>query len=103
FLKSDKNYELAKRQMAGGGSTVSFKIKGGKEETFAVMNGLTVIDISNNIADSKSLITHPASTTHKRLTEEVRQAMGVTANTVRLSVGLENAADLIHDLKAALG
>jgi O-succinylhomoserine sulfhydrylase len=102
FLPTDKNYELAKRQMAGGGSTVSFKIKGGKAETFKVMNGLTVIDISNNIADSKSLITHPASTTHKRLSEEVREAMGVTANTVRLSVGLENAADLIHDLKAAL-
>ena len=102
FLPTDKNYELAKRQMRGGGSMVSFKIKGGKAETFAVMNKLTVIDISNNIADSKSLITHPASTTHKRLTEEVRQAMGVTANAVRLSVGLENAADLIEDLKRAL-
>jgi O-succinylhomoserine sulfhydrylase len=102
FLATDKNFELAKRQMSGGGSTVSFKIKGGKEETFRVMNGLTVIDISNNIADAKSLITHPASTTHKRLTEEVRQAMGVTANAVRLSVGLENADDLIKDLACAL-
>jgi O-succinylhomoserine sulfhydrylase len=103
FLPTDKNYELAKSQMKGGGSMVSFKIRGGKAETFAVMNALTVIDISNNIADSKSLMTHPASTTHKRLSDEVRQAMGVTANAVRLSVGLENAADLIADLKKALG
>lgn len=102
FLPTDKNYELSKRQMKGGGSMVSFKIRGGKEETFRVMNRLTVIDISNNIADSKSLMTHPASTTHKRLTEEVRQAMGVTANAVRLSVGLESAQDLIRDLKQAL-
>jgi O-succinylhomoserine sulfhydrylase len=103
FLPSDKNYEISKRQMKGGGSMVSFKIRGSKQDTFKVMNALTVIDISNNIADSKSLMTHPASTTHKRLTEEVREAMGVTANAVRLSVGLENVEDLIQDLKKALG
>jgi len=102
-LPSDKNYELSKRQMKGGGSMVSFKFKGDKKETFSMMNRLTVIDISNNIADSKSLITHPASTTHKRLSEEVRQAMGVTPNAVRLSVGLEDVQDLITDLTKALG
>jgi O-succinylhomoserine sulfhydrylase len=102
FLETDKNYATAKKQMAGGGSTVSFKVSGGKEKTFAVMNALTVIDISNNLGDSKSLITHPTSTTHKRLTEEVRLQMGVTPNTVRLSVGLEHPDDLIRDLTAAL-
>jgi len=102
FLPSDKNYALAKKQMAGGGSTVSFKIAGDKAATFRAMNGLTVIDISNNLADTKSLITHPASTTHKRLTEEVRLKMGVTPNTVRMSVGIEDVADLIEDLRRAL-
>ena len=103
FLPTDKNYELAKRQMRGGGSTVSFKIKGGKDETFRVMNALTVFDISNNLGDAKSLITHPASTTHKRLSEEVRAAMGVTPNTVRMSIGIEHRDDLINDLRVALG
>jgi len=102
FLPTDKNYELAKRQMRGGGSTVSFKVKGDKAATFRMMNGLTVIDISNNLADAKSLITHPASTTHKRLSEEVRLSMGVTANAVRMSIGIEDKADLIEDLKRAL-
>jgi len=103
FLPTDKNYELAKSQMRGGGSTVSFKIKGGKDETFRVMNALTVFDISNNLGDAKSLITHPASTTHKRLSEEVRAAMGVTPNTVRMSIGIEHRDDLINDLRVALG
>jgi len=102
FLPSDKNYELAKSQMAGGGSTVSFKVAGDKAATFKMMNGLTVIDISNNLGDSKTLITHPASTTHKRLAEEVRLKMGVTPNTVRMSIGLEKAEDLITDLTRAL-
>lgn len=102
FLPTDKNYELAKSQMTGGGSTVSFKVKGDKFATFKVMNALTVIDISNNLGDSKTLITHPASTTHKRLPEEVRLQMGVTPNTVRMSIGLEKAADLITDLTKAL-
>jgi len=102
FLPTDKNYKLAKSQMTGGGSTVSFKVKGDKFATFKVMNALTVIDISNNLGDSKTLITHPASTTHKRLPEEVRLQMGVTPNTVRMSIGLEKAADLITDLTKAL-
>jgi O-succinylhomoserine sulfhydrylase len=103
FLKTDKNYDLARKQMTAGGTTVSFKVKGGKDETFAVMNALVVIDISNNLGDSKTLITHPASTTHRRLAPEIQEQMGITANLVRLSVGLENAVDLIADLKQALG
>lgn len=103
FLKSDKNYKLAKKQMRGGGTTIGFKIKGDKTKAFAVMNQLRVIDISNNLGDSKSLITHPASTTHRRVGAEVQLQMGITPNLVRLSVGLENVDDLIADLKQALG
>jgi O-succinylhomoserine sulfhydrylase len=102
FLKSDKNYKLAKKQMRGGGTTIGFKIKGNKEKTFKFMNALRVIDISNNLGDSKSLITHPASTTHRRLGPEIQLQMGITPNLVRLSVGLENVDDLIADLKQAL-
>jgi O-succinylhomoserine sulfhydrylase len=102
FLKSDKNYKLAKKQMRGGGTTIGFKIKGTKENAFKVMNLLRVIDISNNLGDSKSLITHPASTTHRRLGSDVQLQMGITQNLVRLSVGLENVDDLIADLKQAL-
>jgi O-succinylhomoserine sulfhydrylase len=89
--------------MRGGGTTIGFKIKGDKTKAFAVMNQLRVIDISNNLGDSKSLITHPASTTHRRVGAEVQLQMGITPNLVRLSVGLENVDDLIADLKQALG
>ena len=89
--------------MRGGGTTIGFKIKGDKTKAFAVMNQLRVIDISNNLGDSKSLITHPASTTHRRVGPEVQIQMGITPNLVRLSVGLENVDDLIADLKQALG
>jgi O-succinylhomoserine sulfhydrylase len=103
FLPGAKNYETSIRQMGGGGSTVSIRVRGGKEEAFAFMNKLTVIDISNNLGDSKTLITHPASTTHKRLGPEIQAKMGVTPNLVRMSIGLEHADDLIADLTAALG
>lgn len=102
FLKNDKNYKLAKKQMRGGGTTIGFKIKGDKDKAFKFMNLLRVIDISNNLGDSKSLITHPASTTHRRLGSDVQLQMGITPNMVRLSVGLENVDDLIADLKQAL-
>ena len=101
-LKSHPDYELGQRQMKGGGSTVSFKLKGDQAAVFKFMDALQVIDISNNIGDSKSLITHPTTTTHRRLTPEVREQMGITESTVRLSVGLESAEDLIKDLTQAL-
>ena len=101
-LKSHPDYELVRRQMTSGGSTVAFKLRGNQEQVFKFMNALQVIDISNNIGDSKSLLTHPTTTTHRRLTEEVRQKMGITETTLRLSVGLENADDLIQDLTRAL-
>ncbi len=95
--------ELARRQMTGGGTIVTFQVDGDKAETFRVMNALEIIDISNNLGDAKSLVTHPATTTHRRLTPAERAAVGITDGTIRLSVGLEDARDLITDLEVALG
>jgi O-succinylhomoserine sulfhydrylase len=102
FLKSHPDYKLAKKQMAGGGSTIGINFKGDKARVFKFMNALQVIDISNNLGDSKSLITHPSSSTHRRLSLEVQQSMNITETTVRLSVGLEHPADLIKDIETAL-
>jgi len=102
-LKSHPGHELAMKQMNnGGGSTIGIEFKGSQQEVFAFMNKLCVIDISNNLGDSKSLITHPASTTHRRLAPEVQAEMGITASVLRLSVGLEHSSDLIKDLEQAL-
>jgi len=101
-LQSHPGNEIAKKQMLGFGSTLSFEVKGGMEELFKVMNNLRVIDISNNLGDSKSLITHPASTTHRRIDEETRKSIGITDSLARLSVGLEHSQDLIKDLEKAL-
>lgn len=102
-LKSHPNHELAMRQMNGaGGTTIGIEFSGGKEMAFKFMNALRIIDISNNLGDSKSLITHPASTTHRRLGPEVLAEMGITDSTLRLSIGLEHVNDLIKDLEQAL-
>ena len=101
-LKSHPGYEIAQKQMSGGGSTIGIEFKGSKAEVFAFMNALRVIDISNNLGDSKSLITHPASTTHRRLTPEIQAEMGITDSVLRLSVGLEYAGDLLTDIEQAL-
>jgi len=93
---------LAKRQMAGGGPLVAFEVKGGKENAFRFMNALEIIKISNNLGDAKSLVTHPATTTHQRLTPEVRAELGIFDNSVRLSIGLEDVNDLMADLDHAL-
>lgn len=95
--------ELVKRQMSGGGTLVSFEVRGGKQAAYSFGNALSIITIANNLGDAKSLITHPATTTHQRLTPEARAALGVTDGLLRLSVGLEDAGDLIADLDAALG
>jgi len=94
--------ELAKRQMTGGGQMVPFYIEGGKEAAFRFLNALRIIKISNNLGDSKSLITHPATTTHQRLTPEARAELGITDGMVRLSIGLEDAGDLAADLERAV-
>ena len=94
--------ELAKRQMAGGGPMVAFEVKGGKREAFRLMNALHIFKISNNLGDAKSLVTHPATTTHQRLSPEVRAELGIFDRSVRLSIGLEDVEDLKADLDQAL-
>ncbi len=103
WLPSHPQFDLAKRQMSGGGTVVTFDIEGGKAEAFAVLDALEIIDISNNLGDSKSLVTHPATTTHRRLGAEVRAGMGISDGTIRISVGLEDVADIIEDVERALG
>lgn len=102
FLPSHPQHELARRQMSGGGTIVTFEVDGGKEAAFRFLDALAVVDISNNLGDSKTLATHPATTTHRTLTPEERAAVGLTDGTVRLSVGLEDVEDLRADLSAAL-
>ena len=93
---------LAKRQMAGGGPLVALEVKGGKDAAFRFMNALEIVKISNNLGDAKSLVTHPATTTHQRLSPEARAELGIFDNSVRLSIGLEDADDLMADLDQAL-
>ncbi len=93
---------LAKRQMKGGGTLVSFEVEGGKAAAFRLANALSIIGISNNLGDAKSLVTHPATTTHQRLAPEVRAELGISDGILRLSVGLEDVDDLIEDLSHAL-
>ena len=103
YLPSHPQHELALRQMDGGGGTVvTFDVHGGRSAAFALLNALELVDISNNLGDAKSLTTHPATTTHRRLTREARAAVGITDGTVRLSVGLEDVGDLLTDLDQAL-
>jgi O-succinylhomoserine sulfhydrylase len=94
---------LVKRQMSGGGTLVAFGVKGGKAAAYKMANALSIIGISNNLGDAKSLITHPATTTHQRLKPEARADLGIGEGMLRLSVGLEDAEDLIEDLEQALG
>ncbi|MDP4033536.1 MAG: O-succinylhomoserine sulfhydrylase [Pseudorhodobacter sp.] len=101
-LASHPQAALAAAQMGSGGTMVSFDIKGGKAAAFAFMNALHIIRISNNLGDARSIATHPATTTHQRLPDDQKAALGITPGLIRLSVGLEDAADLIDDLKNAL-
>ncbi len=94
--------ELARRQMKAGSTLIAFELSGGKERAFAFENALQLIRISNNLGDSKSLITHPATTTHKNLSDEDRDALGISAGMVRLSIGLEDVEDLLADVDQAL-
>ena len=95
-------HALAEKQMKGGGTLVTFEVKGGKPAAFKFANALSIIGISNNLGDAKSLITHPETTTHQRLKPEQRAALGIDPGLLRLSVGLEDADDLIEDLGQAL-
>ena len=101
-LPSHPQHELAMQQMSAGGSVVTFDVKGGKAEAFSMLNNLKIIDISNNLGDAKSLATHPATTTHQRMSPDERALVGIGDDMVRLSVGLEDVDDLIEDLDQAL-
>jgi O-succinylhomoserine sulfhydrylase len=101
-LKSHPQAKICKTQMAAGGTLICLEVHGGKDVAFDVLRGLSIIDISNNLGDSKSLITHPSSTTHRAIGEQARAEMGITDGMLRLSVGLEDTQDLVEDLQQAL-
>jgi O-succinylhomoserine sulfhydrylase len=102
FRADHPQAELARRQMSGGGTLVTFDVSGGKAVAFRLANALEIVTISNNLGDAKSLVTHPATTTHQRLTPEARARIGVGDGLLRLSVGLEDVDDLIDDLARGL-
>ncbi|AUQ99674.1 O-succinylhomoserine sulfhydrylase [Phaeobacter inhibens] len=102
-LEDHAQHALVQRQLGGkGGTVLSLDLKGGKEAAFRFLNALTIPVISNNLGDAKSIATHPATTTHQRLSEELKSELGITPGLVRFSVGLEDAGDLIADLTQAL-
>ncbi|TVR97136.1 MAG: O-succinylhomoserine sulfhydrylase [Rhodospirillales bacterium] len=101
-LTTHPQHALALRQMRAGGSIVAFELPGGKPAAYRFLNALSLIDLSNNLGDAKSLATHPATTTHQRLTPEERAAVGITDGLVRLSIGLEDIEDIIDDIRQAL-
>ena len=94
--------DIVAKQMTGGSTLVAFEMKGGKDAAFKLQNALDIVKISNNLGDAKSLITHPATTTHKNLTDEARAELGMSGGTVRLSCGIEDTQDLIEDFARAL-
>ena len=102
FLNSFNQFDLAQKQMRKGSNMISFTIKGTKENAYNVINQLKLFDISNNLGDTKSLVTHPATTTHRILPEDERLSLGITDKLIRLSIGLENIEDIKNDLDLAL-
>jgi len=102
FLKSHPQYEIAKKQMKQGGNIVAFEIKGGIEAGRKFLNAIKMCSLSANLGDTRTIVTHPASTTHSKLSEEDRLEVGITDGLVRISVGLEHVEDIIADLKQAL-
>jgi O-succinylhomoserine sulfhydrylase len=102
FADSHPQVELARRLMSAGGTLVTFELRGGRDAAFQFCDGLRLIDISNNLGDAKSMVTHPATTTHMRIGPDERARLGITDGTVRLSVGLEDPRDLIDDLAQSL-
>lgn len=102
FLKSHPSYEVAKKQMKLGGNIVAFEIKGGIEGGRNFLDKIQMCSLSANLGDTRTIVTHPASTTHSKLSDEERNEVGITAGLVRCSVGLENVEDIIADLKQAL-
>ena len=102
FLPSHPQYDLAKKQMQLGGGIVTFELKGGLEKGKQFLDNLQMLSLTSNLGDSRTIATHPASTTHSKLTEEERQSVGITAGMIRISVGLEHIDDIISDIKRGL-
>ena len=102
FLPSHPQYELAKKQMKGGGGIVTFEVKGGKERAFKFIDALEMILYTSNLGDSRSIATHPATTTHAKLSDAERADLGIMPGSIRLSVGLEDKVDIIEDILQAL-
>lgn len=102
FLSSHPQYEIAKKQMSNGGGIITFELKGGIEAGRKFLNGLKMISMTNNLGDSRTIASHPASTTHSKLTEEERRAVGITPGLIRISVGLEHPDDILEDIEEAL-
>lgn len=102
FLKSHPQYELAKKQMKLGGNVVAFEIKGGIDAGIKFLNAIKLLSLSANLGDTRTIVTHPASTTHAKIPEDVRLETGITSGLIRISVGLEHPEDIINDLKQAL-
>ncbi len=103
FLKSHPKYELARKQMKAGGCVVAFEVKGGLEAGRRFFDAIKLLSLSANLGDSRSIVTHPASTTHSKLTPSEREETGITDGMVRISVGLEHIDDIIEDIAQALG
>ncbi len=102
FLPTHPQYEIAKRQMSNGGGIVTFELKGGIEAGRKFLNNLRMLSMTNNLGDSRSIASHPASTTHSKLTEAERQGVGITPGLIRISVGLEHPDDILEDISQAL-
>jgi len=100
--KDHPQHELAMRQMSGGGTVVVIDVKGGKQAAFRMANAFSIIKISNNLGDAKSIVTHPATTTHQRLPQADREAMGIGEGMLRLSIGLEDIEDILEDFQAGI-
>ena len=100
-LKSHPQYELCQAQMGAGGTVLSIDV-GSQERAFKFLNALDIILISNNLGDAKSIATHPATTTHQRLPDAQKEALGLTSGLVRISIGLEDSDDLLKDIENAL-
>ncbi len=102
FLPSHPQYELAKKQMKAGGGIVTIEVKGGKERAFKFLDALKMILYTSNLGDSRSIATHPGTTTHSKLKEEEREKLGIRPGTIRLSIGIEDQEDIIEDILQAL-
>jgi O-succinylhomoserine sulfhydrylase len=102
FLLSHPQYEIARRQMSAGGGVVTFELKGGLKQGKKFLDAIQLCSLTANLGDTRTTVTHPASTTHAKLSEEERLAVGITPGLVRVSAGLEHITDIVNDIEQAL-